>query len=484
MSMFWRGIVGYLPANIAQGLVGFLTIIVFTRLLSAEQYGAFALAFSAMSLGHTLVFTWLEAAISRFYAQHDLEGRVPDLVHTLLRTWAVLVVIYPCLVGLAIWLIPMRPGVQSAVLVATLIVMVRSLSRLAQERRRAAGQVRATTLMDMTITLGGFGIGVAFAIAGFGGAAPFWGIGLGALVTVLATAPKDFALFKKGKWEPGLVRDAARYGIPVAVSLILTLAMASLDRILLSAHQGEASVGAYHAGYSLAFRTLDVMFMWLGMAGGPALIAALDKQGRDVFERVARQQVSLMIMITVPAAAGLALVARPLGDLMIGPELRAGAVSVTPWVCMGALASGFTTYYLHQAFTLGRRTHLLTIAMSAPAIANLCLNLVLIPRFGSHGAAWATAASFSFGALVSWTLGRRSIHLPIPLDVIRNTALSVVTMTAAIWWLPTWGGLAELALKALVGALAYACVTLALDTAGTRTELSRVLKQFRARRLA
>ena len=33
--MFWRGVWGYLPANIVQGVVGFGAIWIFTRLLSA-----------------------------------------------------------------------------------------------------------------------------------------------------------------------------------------------------------------------------------------------------------------------------------------------------------------------------------------------------------------------------------------------------------------------------------------------------------------
>ena len=37
--MFWRGVWGYLPANIIQGLVGFGAIVVFARLLSAEDFG-------------------------------------------------------------------------------------------------------------------------------------------------------------------------------------------------------------------------------------------------------------------------------------------------------------------------------------------------------------------------------------------------------------------------------------------------------------
>ena len=44
--MFWKGVWGYLPANIVQGVVGFLAIYLFTRLLGPAEFGRYALAFS------------------------------------------------------------------------------------------------------------------------------------------------------------------------------------------------------------------------------------------------------------------------------------------------------------------------------------------------------------------------------------------------------------------------------------------------------
>lgn len=66
--MFWRGVVGYLPVNIVQGLVGLLTIVTFTRLLTPAQFGDYALGFSVASLVHTALFTWNEAAYARHWA--------------------------------------------------------------------------------------------------------------------------------------------------------------------------------------------------------------------------------------------------------------------------------------------------------------------------------------------------------------------------------------------------------------------------------
>ena len=83
--MFWRGVWGYLPANIVQGMVGFLAIILFTRLLDPADFGRYALAFSVMTLAHVAVFSWLEQAREQDDGQeadhplHDVGGQIaPD----------------------------------------------------------------------------------------------------------------------------------------------------------------------------------------------------------------------------------------------------------------------------------------------------------------------------------------------------------------------------------------------------------------------
>src|SRR3974390_1628188 len=99
--MFWRGVIGYLPANVVQGLAGLLGIVVFTRLLSPQAYGAYALAFSAPSLCHTHTFTFagLGAAMARFYAREAEAGRLATHFATIYRTFAVLGFGFPLLAG-------------------------------------------------------------------------------------------------------------------------------------------------------------------------------------------------------------------------------------------------------------------------------------------------------------------------------------------------------------------------------------------------
>src|SRR3990167_156180 len=317
---------------------------------------------------------------------------------------------------------------------------------------------------------------------GGGAGGPMIGMGAVAVICLVLTLRKELALARDGRFESARIIDYARYGVPVSLSLILSLLIATTDRFLLAAFLDESAVGVYHAGYSLANRTLDVMFIWLGMAGGPAMVAALERGGRAALDETAREQASVMILLTLPAAVGVALVAGPLAQLMVGGALSEGAAHVTPWVAFGAFFSGLTTYYFHQAFTLGRKTHLLFAAMIIPAGANLLLNLILIPRFGIAGAMWSTAASYALGAAMSWQLGRRSMPLPLPLDVIWRTMLACAAMALAVMRIPAVGGILELALKATAGGIVYGAVVLALDAGGLRSRGRELLRGLRARR--
>jgi O-antigen/teichoic acid export membrane protein len=166
---------------------------------------------------------------------------------------------------------------------------------------------------------------------------------------------------------------------------------------------------------------------------------------------------------------------------MIGPALRDGAARVTPWIAASAFFSGMTTYYLHMAFTLSRRTTLLFVVMAMPAAANLGFNLLLIPCYGLDGAMWSTTGSFVLGAVASYTLGRRALALPLPWATLGRCLAAAVGMAMAVLALPALGGVVELALKAGVGAVVYGALAWLLDAGGARDQSRRLIGLVQSR---
>ena len=479
--MFWRGVWGYLPANIVQGVVGFLAIVVFTRLLSPEDFGRYALAYSVFTLAHVAVFTWLEAAMARYWAAETPETGLADHFASLYRAafWLSAAFIPLVILGLMLW--PAEPAFRFALGVALIGVPVRSLAKLAQERFRASGEVARAAGLDMATVIGGFLIGVIFALAGLGGAAPLLGLLLAPLFALPFILPGELKHARGGRPDPARLRRYATFGYPIAASLILSLVLASTDRFLLAVFMDEAAVGAYHAGYSIANRTLDVMFIWLGAAGAPAMVMALERGGRTALQDAAREQAGLFVLIGLPAAVGVMLVARPLAEVLIGQDLRSAAALITPWIALGAALSGVTVYYFNQVFTLGHRTDRMLLTMAVPAVANVVLNLILIPRFGVLGAAWATAASFALGLLASILIGRTVMRLPIPWEALIRCGVACAVMAGVVSLIPALGGPVELIAKAAIGGAVYAAVALTVNAAGVRDTGRRLLTAYRTR---
>lgn len=481
--MFSKGLLGYLPANIIQGVVGFLALSVFTRLLSPDDYGRYALAFGVSSLAQTAFFTWLEAAMARFYiAESQDDAGAPKLYGTVYRTFALISAGFVAVLGLValIW----RPtdanlaALKLALLLGLAAVVFRSALKLVQEQRRAEGRVAVASFLDMAQTIGGFLIGVGLIYFGLGGGGIVLAAGLMAAISLPFVMAEDVGRARKGHFDPLALKSYAAYGLPVAGSLILTLALFTLDRFLISYFLSEADAGAYHAGFSLASRILDVLFIWLGAAGGPAMVHALETQGEDGLKAQARTQVLTMAMIVFPAVTGLIVVAPALAQILIGEGLRDRALLVTPFIAAGALMSGFTTYYALQSFTLAKKTKLLMAAMAIPALSNLVLNLILIPRFGLLGAGWAATISFGLGLVGAILLGQRAIKLPLPLLELTKIGAAAGLMAFVVSRLPAWGGIAELATKATLGAIIYGFLAYYFNLGGAKAFIATLYQRF------
>ncbi len=480
--MFFKGLWGYLPANILQGIIGFATLMVFTRFLTPEAYGQYALAFGLSSLVYTLVFTWMEAAMARFYiAESRDEDEAPALYGTVYRSFAAVTAAFAVVATIVLLVWPSAGSLKTAIALALTTLIPRSLIRLVQEQRRAEGRVGAASIVDMIQTAGGFGLGVACAVIGIGGASPIVGTGLIGALTLPFVVREDWGRAVRGRFDAGRAKSYARYGFPLALSLVLTLALYTADRFLIAGFLNEAQAGAYHAGYSLASRILDVLFIWFGAAGTPAMVQALEAGGEGALKVAARQQLTTMAFVLFPAVGGLVMVAPALGEIVIGEALREPALSVTPLISLGALFSGLNTYYFLQAFTLAKKTRLLVVAMAVPAVANIALNLALIPPFGLIGAAWATALSFGIGLAASWGLGRAALPLPVAATELFMTAASAIFMMAVVSLLPNYGGVVELAAKAATGAAVYAVLAWLLDLNGIRAAAGPRLVQIYTR---
>lgn len=461
------------PLQAMQALVGFGAIAVFTRLMSADEFGRYALALSVSLAAHTVLFTWAEAAAFRFFAAARAEQRLSDHFATLAALASVLGLGAAALMATALLLAGLSADVTALCAFAAAAAALRFITRISRESERAALNFTRFAVLETLYLVIGFAAGVACLVAfDFGAAAPFAGLAIAGAVIFFADLPRFYANARGGHVSLPRAREYAAYGAPLALALAIDLGVQALARIALAAEAGAPSLGAYAAAFGLA-RPLDLVFMSLSAAFAPLVFAAYEERGASAAAEVARGAFVTLAAIVFPICAGLALVAEPLAALMVGEALRAETARTLPWLALAGLFSGFTLYYWSEAFQLTRRTGLRAILMATPGAVQLALTLWLAPTQGAVGAAMGAAVGASVGfALLGW-IGRGLIALPTPMAALARIGAATSAMSLVVMATPESFGLLG---KVAIGVLVYSIAATALDLFGLRVRASAVFQ--------
>ncbi|WP_293611181.1 lipopolysaccharide biosynthesis protein [Ponticaulis sp.] len=478
-----RHLFGYLPVNLVAALVAFGGVFVFTRLLGADEYGRYALALSTMHLMHTFTLTWVEAAGYRFNAEAEAKGGLPHHYRTALTLSMVSFLPAFLVLGIVWFMVSNAPEFRSVLPWLLILMPVSTIANLAQQSHKAAQRIKRYSAVEMGRVLGGFTIGVGLAaFAGFGAAAPLAGM---TVAFSIAGLTEGYWLWKGSRGGQVSKSDARRYfayGFPISAALVLDLILSASDRFLIALFIDEAAVGAYAAGYGVADKTVLMLCAWAAMAGSPLIMAAFEKDGKEAAEKAARSMAQSMILIAIPAAAGIALTAGPLAGVMIGEDLRAQARHIIPWIAFAGLFNGMLIHYFSEAFQLAHKTAERALIMLIPAGLNIVLNIILLPRLGLMGAVYATVGCYFAAVVLLALLGRRHVALPVPLADLGKVLIACAAMAGVVNLIPDLSiDLIELVLEAGFGVVAYALCVASLDAAGARGMALKLIDKVRSR---
>jgi O-antigen/teichoic acid export membrane protein len=476
--MMGRHLLTYMVPNVAQAVASFGTVALLTRVFSDADYGRYALVYTAMTLAQYLTVTWIEASAARFYGAANERGEKPAHFATLIRALIWSSVGFGVLVIGATLVWPGDAALKIVLAAAFSSVLVRSFIKIALETRRMAQEANRFAIIDTVHTLLGFGLAALFVVFfSMGPEGAFLGMTIAALIVAVIEGPALLLAAKGGRIEGDRTMAYLAYGAPIAGGLVLSLILTSGDRFVINAYLGEAEVGAYSAGYQVAARILDIIFAWGAAAATPILIAAYERGGPEEAAIAARDGYAFRLGIGAPAAVGIALLAVPICNVLIGESLRDRAAEIVPWIALAALMAGMCDYF-SEAFMLAKKALQRALLMLVPATLNIALNIILLPRIGLMGAIAATVSAYAVGMVLLAIIGRAYVKLPIPIWETTKIAIACACMATLVYLLPDIGGFGEIMFKAGLGGIAYGCIAILLDVANARSRLNALAARY------
>lgn len=241
---------------------------------------------------------------------------------------------------------------------------------------------------------------------------------IASIVTLILLIPDIFKI--RISFSPVLLKKMLSYGLPLLLvglfGMINEVSDKVLFKFLISVPEGNpdpdnyilSQLGIYGANYRLAV-LMTLFIQMFRYAAEPFFFShAREENAKALYASVMKYFVIFCLLIFLAVTLYLDIF-----KYFIGPDFRSG-LHIVPIILMANLLLG-VFYNLSVWYKLTDLTRFGAIIALTGAFITIVLNLVLVPKYGYTGAAWAHLACYLVMVILSFILGRKfyRIHYDI-----------------------------------------------------------------------
>ena len=234
---------------------------------------------------------------------------------------------------------------------------------------------------------------------------------IASLVTFLVLFPIVFKF--KFSFDKKILYQMLVYGLPIMVSSLAYVTNENLDKLLLTHYLGKEQMGVYAACYKLGvFMSLYIMAFKMG-AEPFFFNQAKESNAKQTYARILTWFIifgALFMIIIVGFIDQFAM-------LLLGKEEYFKDLVIVPVILLANLFLGI--YYNFSVwFKLTDKTRYGMYFSILGALLTIGLIVLFIPIIGFMASAWATLATYSAMAVMSYFYGKKYYAIPYPMKNI------------------------------------------------------------------
>ncbi|ABC31943.1 polysaccharide biosynthesis protein [Hahella chejuensis KCTC 2396] len=405
-----RNTVFYLAANIINKAIPFLLIPYFTQHLTTAQYGALAIFQVFVSFSTPIVGLNLPTHITRnFYTlDHEALAKLITCVLALLITsTTIFTIIYYCisLTNLAIW-----EPIGSKWLAATPIICgLLAINQINlsvyrnQEKALKYGLSEITrTAINASISI----ILISIYSQGWEGIAIANLLSTAALSTVGIISLYNSKLLRLSlsSFQKSKVKDALYIGATLIPHSISSSIITYSDRLIISHYLGESDVGIYSLGYQVA-SIANIIIDSIILAWSPYFYRNIDSKKLSITKYIYALSIIFLAVSLFTYISGTFFIHNFINNNYIDANTVLLPISLS-FFSYGLYKLLFP-FLVHK----GKTATLSLISASSGAI-NIILNVILIPKIGTLGAAYSTLISYIVVTAMLFIFVNKSVPMP------------------------------------------------------------------------
>ncbi len=401
----------YLAATIATKALAFISIPVYTRLLTVAEYGVMQVFLSMIGIVHVLLTLNTEVAVSRYYydaeSEQDFKEFVTTTVKITFRIWCAMTVVMlfctPWLAkGLSFSHLLTVAMIPVASYQATNSIFIQIYQPLLQSRKIAVVSSIQAYLA--------FGLSVVFML--LLNQDKYYGYVLGTIAAMiilsvyLSNQIKPFYVKCKIKREH--VKYILNYCLPYIPYTLSGVIIVQFGKIVMSDYGGFETAGIYSFMSNIAALMMIVISV-VHSAWNPYYLQYMtDKDYTSI-----AKDYNLIWRVTLVCGVTLSLFAKELGVILGKPEYLS-MMHLLPLMVLGYLFYQWSYVYLRST-GFAKKTIWNAVAVILSGIANVALNVVLVKKYDALGITISFAISYFVMLVVSYFVNRYVLKLFTPL---------------------------------------------------------------------
>lgn len=438
----------YLVGRGAAAIVNLLSVTIFARLVGADGYGLYTLVMSGVAIANTAVFQWLRIATVRYFPFYCEEQK--EFISIVVNLFVINFVLFS-LIYISFLFVNQLFNFYTLIFLA--ILLLQAWFDLCLELSRVRLRPGYYSMLLISKSLLSLLTGIILISLGWGCHGILVGQFLGLLISGGLTSTQQIYRAKL-ILRSDVIRQMARYGIPISFALSLSAVVSYTDRFLIAMFVDQRSAGTYAAIYDLVSSHLLFAMQIPTLAGFPLAVQAYQRGDFLSCQQVLNEAYLTTLRYSVPLMVAIAWFSHSFVSLTLGGGFAQAHV-LAKWVCLSMMIYGLTEYYYNRSFWLVGDSRYLLGVMGTAAVVNGLLNLIFIPYYGMVGAAGATVAAYVSSAVISAIFSMRVFPLPSLVPRLYNLAIASLLMVFVLAITNSWEGIGWTVLRIALGVGVY-----------------------------
>lgn len=391
----------YMIANLATRALAFISIPVYTRLLTTEDYGVYSIFVGVVAIMNNLLSLCTDQSVGRYYydSKDDQDFRrfvgtsTVTAISFFIFNSTILVILAPqiaTLVGLEVSLIYL--------MIPLVLINITGLTFEQIYQPQKKSKQIATSALSRVYLGFAFSIGLILLFK----SDKYYGQILG---QILAGCAMLFYWFHKIRpyfvlaFDFKFVKYIFSYSVPQIPYVLSGVIIEQFGKIALGSTQNVSEAGFY----ALAVSVASVAAIVTGVTNQAWYPYYFEYMNSGNYEKHDKD-VGRIFRITLVAAMCVSIFGEEIGSVLAKKDFTS-ALYLVPVLVLGYVFHQFSYAYMRNAMFVRKTIYLSIIVMSA-GVCNIALNLLLINRLGEVGAAISFALSYLVMGIMSWGINK------------------------------------------------------------------------------